>query len=42
MVTREVQGDVESAFSTPGTTITDEELVYELDQTIDLLILSQC
>ena len=39
MVTREVEGDAESAFSTPGTTITDEELVYDLNQTIDLLML---
>ena len=41
MVTREVQGDAESAFSTPTTTITDEELVYEPNQTIDLLTPSQ-
>ena len=40
MVSREVKGDAESAFSTPPTTITDEELVYELNHMIDLLILS--
>ena len=41
MVTREVQGDAQSTFSTLGTTYTDEELVYELNQTINILTLSQ-
>ena len=41
MMTREVQGDAESAFSTPDTTIIDEELVYEPIKTINLLMLSQ-